>query len=114
MSHERQLPPAVFEAVAAMKAALEDSFGSRLREVRVFGSVARGEAREDSDVDVLVVLDRIERHADRRLVHETAHDAGFARDLPLQALVLDERELELLRQRETGLARDLDREGVRL
>lgn len=30
---------------------------SGAREVRVFGSVARGEEREDSDVDVLVVLE---------------------------------------------------------
>jgi uncharacterized protein len=110
----QKLPPAVIEAVADLKATLATALGPRLREVRVFGSVARGEAHEDSDVDVLVVLDRIERHCDRRLVYEAAHDAGFAHDLPLQALVLDEHELALLRQRETGLARDLDHEGISL
>ncbi len=31
---------------------------SGARDVRVFGSVARGEERPDSDVDVLVALDR--------------------------------------------------------
>lgn len=31
---------------------------SGARDVRLFGSVARGQEREDSDVDVLVTLDR--------------------------------------------------------
>ncbi len=31
--------------------------GRRARDVRVFGSVARGEERPDSDVDLLVTLD---------------------------------------------------------
>jgi predicted nucleotidyltransferase len=36
----------------------------RLREVRVFGSVARGEADEHSDVDVLVVFEQIQSHGE--------------------------------------------------
>ncbi len=32
--------------------------GSRVEEIRLFGSRARGHAREDSDYDILVILDR--------------------------------------------------------
>lgn len=32
--------------------------GNRVREIRLFGSRARGDARADSDYDVLVVLDQ--------------------------------------------------------
>lgn len=39
------------------KERLSEAFGDRLRGVLLYGSEARGEAREDSDVDVLVLLD---------------------------------------------------------
>ncbi|HUE96256.1 MAG TPA: nucleotidyltransferase domain-containing protein [Longimicrobiaceae bacterium] len=37
-------------------------YGDRLRELYVFGSYARGEARSGSDLDVLVVLDHVESY----------------------------------------------------
>ena len=40
---------------------LEKIFGSRLRFLGLQGSYGRGEAREDSDVDVVCVLDRLDR-----------------------------------------------------
>ena len=54
---ELPLPPHVRAAVEDFKARLLRLFGQRLELVKVFGSQVRGEAREDSDVDVLVVLD---------------------------------------------------------
>ncbi len=41
------------------KAELAELYGRRLRGVYLFGSYARGEADEESDVDVLVVLDGV-------------------------------------------------------
>jgi len=43
--------------LAQIKASLQDVFGNRLKGVILYGSEARGEAKEDSDVDVLVLLD---------------------------------------------------------
>ncbi|MFH1110227.1 MAG: nucleotidyltransferase domain-containing protein [Planctomycetota bacterium] len=37
-------------------------YGARLIAVFVFGSYARGEADEESDMDVLIVLDRVESY----------------------------------------------------
>ena len=42
-----------------LRRGLEKLYGSRLRELWLFGSYARGEQDEDSDVDVLVVLPEI-------------------------------------------------------
>jgi predicted nucleotidyltransferase len=39
---------------------LEGLYGSRLRKVLLFGSWARGDAHPESDIDVLVVLDRVD------------------------------------------------------
>jgi len=38
-------------------------YGERLRGVYLFGSYARDEANEDSDADVLIVLDRVDNYS---------------------------------------------------
>ncbi len=51
-------------AIAAeMKEGLETIYGKRLKGVYLFGSYARGQATEDSDVDVLIVLDNVGRYS---------------------------------------------------
>ncbi len=50
----------VQDLLAELKAGLATIYGERLRGVYLFGSYARGENRADSDVDVLVVLDKVE------------------------------------------------------
>ena len=42
-----------------LAAELKSFYGSRLVSIVIFGSVARGAPREDSDVDVLIVADRL-------------------------------------------------------
>ncbi|PYL08789.1 MAG: hypothetical protein DME33_06285 [Verrucomicrobia bacterium] len=42
-----------------MRSALEAVYGRRLRGVLLYGSEAHGESRTDSDIDVLVLLDRV-------------------------------------------------------
>src|SRR5690606_38370813 len=39
---------------------LRARFGSRVVDLRLFGSTARGEAHEESDVDIAVVLDTVD------------------------------------------------------
>ena len=49
-------PAHVRAAIAEAKARLEALYGDRLDRVVLYGSHARGDARPDSDVDLLVVL----------------------------------------------------------
>lgn len=46
----------VREILEDLQSALKQLYGDRLQRVILYGSWARGEANEDSDIDVLVVL----------------------------------------------------------
>lgn len=48
------IPAYIRDAISAYRSALEARFGGRLEKVALFGSRARGEGREDSDIDVIV------------------------------------------------------------
>ena len=52
-----EFPANVRGAVEELKRRLESRFGPRLLEVRLFGSYARGEQDDESDVDVLLLFD---------------------------------------------------------
>ena len=55
--------------VTAMTAALREAFGPRLRYVGLQGSYLRGEATEGSDIDTVVILDRLDPE-DIRAYHD--------------------------------------------
>jgi len=49
-----------FEIARAVAEGLRGLYGDRLRRVLLFGSWARGDAHPESDIDLLVVLDRVD------------------------------------------------------
>ena len=109
------LPPRVSSAIERFKALLMERFGMRLRQVVLFGSWARGEATEESDVDLLVVIDNLSPE-ERREVHFLAYQAdAVAEELVLLSpLAYSTEQAEDLRARERRLLRDIDTEGVPL
>ena len=46
-----------------LKARLSETYGSRLEGLYLYGSYARGDEQPGSDVDVLILLDRIDRYS---------------------------------------------------
>lgn len=97
------------------RAALQQRFGARLREVILFGSWARGQANEESDVDVLVAIDDL-TDGERREVFALAYDADAPNDwlVLLSPLVYSTAQVALMRQGGRRLFRDIDSEGARL
>jgi predicted nucleotidyltransferase len=106
------LAPSIQVLLADYRRLLEEHLGDRLVGMLLFGSYARGEARADSDVDVAVIVDRIDRSPERALPMELAGDLVVKYGMVITPLVLSVSELAFLRQREDLLAANLDREGI--
>jgi predicted nucleotidyltransferase len=100
-------------AAREFAAALRERYRDALVEVRLFGSCARGEMREDSDVDVAVILERVDGRTKRDVIDLSA-DVGLAHSVLLSATVLDRATFERWRRQERALVLDIEREGVPL
>ena len=48
--------------LARLREGLEETYGARLRGLYLYGSFARGSEDAESDVDVIIILDRIEAY----------------------------------------------------
>lgn len=105
------LPALLRGLLADYRAKLEQAFPGRLVRLALFGSWARGEANEDSDVDVFVLLDRA-TFAERSRAIELGALSGLEHGWPVAPLVLTQAEWDELERRERLLAREIAREGI--
>jgi Amidohydrolase family/Nucleotidyltransferase domain len=71
----RRIPPDIQARLERTKASLTALLGPRLREVQLFGSYARAQFTNASDVDVLILVDRLD-DADRERIVDAVVDAG--------------------------------------
>ncbi|HMN42526.1 MAG TPA: nucleotidyltransferase domain-containing protein [Phycisphaerales bacterium] len=85
---QANLSPAHFAAVTAAADLLRSQFGAT--SVILFGSVARGEAREDSDVDLLVLLPREVTFVERFAISGALSPLGRAHDVLFNTVVAEE------------------------
>lgn len=70
------------EIAAKARTGLEGIYGQRLRGVYLYGSAARDQLTSESDIDIAVVLDRVEAPE-----HEQAGDLGCDLSLEYATLV---------------------------
>ena len=61
----------ILALMSELKRDLDEIYRGRLRGVYLYGSYARGEESRDSDVDVLVVLDRVQQYGEE--IDRTGH-----------------------------------------
>jgi predicted nucleotidyltransferase len=106
----RGVPPPIWAALRRLAEALAAILGDRLRPLVLFGSYARNQHDEESDVDVLVLVEEL-RPGDRDRIIEAAVRCSTA-DVILAPLILTVAELDDLRTRELLIAQDIDREGI--
>lgn len=112
MKSINHIAPVVRTALTEFLAVLRGQFGERLREVSLFGSVARGEAHEESDVDVFVVVDDV-TFDERGWIAEQA-GVFLLRDVFLSPTVMPSTKVMLWRAQERPLTNAIAEEGIRI
>lgn len=96
------------EAVEYFSRLLKGRYGGRIREIILFGSVARGDAGEESDIDVLIIAEGISQKEISELTWEVLMRTGEV----VSAIVESPREFEEMK--DTSFHRTVLREGVRI
>jgi uncharacterized protein len=104
------VPPTVWAALRRLEARLVTLFGPRLQKLTLFGSYARNQFDEESDVDVLVLLETMSPGERERIVDEAVRCSTS--EIVLSPLILTTAQLDALRARERLIALDIDREGI--
>ncbi|MEK6607838.1 MAG: nucleotidyltransferase domain-containing protein [Myxococcota bacterium] len=107
-----RIPNAVWSCVGELRRRMEDLLGPRLLEVRLFGSYARGQFHDESDVDVLILADDF-KPGERERVRDAAL-ALISTGLVVSPLVLSVAEFRRLLDGEYLIAEDIAREGIRV
>lgn len=85
-------PQQIDAILRELRSRLENVYGARLRGLYLYGSYARGDARPGSDIDLLVVLDRVESYSDEvRRTSRARAEVALAHDVSISlAYVSDE------------------------
>ncbi|MCC7201356.1 MAG: nucleotidyltransferase domain-containing protein [Nitrospirae bacterium] len=80
-------------------------------EFRVFGSRARGSATEESDLDVFIVVDRLD-HSIEKYISDCAWEAGFTEDIIIMPVAISMDTLRNSPLRESVFIKNVYREGI--
>jgi len=107
------LLPAERGAVDDLRSGLRERFGTRSRQFALFGSRARGDSTELSDLDVLIVVDALDG-AEARDIGCFTRDLLNRHDLLVSTFAASFERMTELRKRERRIDREIDRDGVPL
>lgn len=109
-----RLPALVDETLRAYVSGLRRRFGQRLVSVRLFGSYARGDATGDSDVDCLVLLDRVDRSDDCAITDLAADLVWQIGGVVISPLIMSAADFETWKATERRTPLEIEREGLLL
>jgi len=91
---------------------LRERFGERITDIRVFGSVARGEADEDSDIDMLILCTSLPSREEREEVSRRSYDLDLEHETVTQCIIQTTDRWESPMIRGSVFRKDIDRECV--
>jgi len=98
---------------------VQSLIGLNIYKIILFGSYARGTATEDSDIDLVVILDTDEfaRTVDERLdrkqpIHKSVRE--IRKDFAMDIVVYSRGEFEFLDKKESDFIREIKNTGIEL
>ncbi|HAX98994.1 MAG TPA: hypothetical protein DCY12_08960 [Candidatus Atribacteria bacterium] len=83
----------------------------KVHEIRVYGSRARGDATQESDLDVLVVVETLD-HAAGKYISDCAWEAGFPENVVLIPVAVTLNSLRNTPIRESVFIQNAYQEGI--
>ena len=96
------------EVFDKVKEEAERELGDSLKQLYLYGSVARGSETEESDVDVFAVVEDEEQ---KKWLQEKAISIGVENSVPMSPVVRTEEEYDTVR--DTSFVKKVREEGVR-
>ena len=97
------------EAVEEFVRKLKEKFGSRIESIVVFGSYARGESKEESDIDVLIVGDvKLDE------IIDITYPILLRYGVYISPIVMSRDYFEMLKAEKTGFIENVLKEGITL
>ncbi|MEN6321042.1 MAG: nucleotidyltransferase domain-containing protein [Syntrophaceae bacterium] len=96
-----------------LKKSIDKIAGDRLIKMVLFGSRARGDYDDDSDIDIAIIIHGLSRELKHQILSRVA-DIEFEYLRSLSTFVISEEDFNFLRNRERRIALDIEREGISL
>jgi hypothetical protein len=96
-----------------LKDNLNNLLGDRMFKMILFGSRARGDYDDESDIDVAIVVRGLTREMKHQILDQVA-EIELKYLLPISAFILSEDEFDHLKKRERRIVLNIEREGVPL
>jgi hypothetical protein len=101
------------ETLRELKESIETFLGDRLLKMVLFGSTARGDYTDESDIDVAIITRGLTRELKHQILDRVA-EVELNHLMPISALLLSEDEFSRLKKRERRIALDIEGEGIPL
>lgn len=101
------------ETLKELKESLGTFLGDRLLRMVLFGSRARGDYSDESDIDVAIIIRDLTPELKHQVLDRVA-DIELKHLMPVSALLLSEDAFNHLKRRERRIALDIEKEGVPL
>lgn len=101
------------KAVGEIKQKVILLVGDRLKGFYLFGSKARGDYDSESDVDIAIIIDELEKETKRKIIDIVA-DIEIEYLVVISLLVFSWKDFTDLKGRERRIALDIEQEGIPL
>ena len=100
-------------ALMELKEDLRDSLGDSLVGLILFGSRARGDYDNESDIDIAIIVQDLSRKVKNQILNKVA-EIELKYLMPISTIIFSEEEFDRLKKRERRIAIDIEREGMPL
>jgi len=100
-------------AIEELKKSLKGRLGKEI-ELFLFGSVARGESSESSDVDILVLLKNPVSTVIEEEIYDIAYEIGLEYDIVFGIIVYTKKQWNRLSNIQSPLIVEIKKEGVKI